>query len=101
MTDAYSAMKNLVPVFTAAELPEKLFEIDESAEFALEITDASFEWETSPPLPSDTKPGKRTKNAASSAAQEKAETQGPPSRIEDINLKVPRKQLLCVVGSVG
>lgn len=104
MVDAASALKNLVPVFVAEELPEKLFEIDEQADLALEVRDATFEWETSPP---PTAAGKRSKGnqgkkvSTSTKPDQTSQKEDPPSRIEDINLRVPRGQLLCVVGSVG
>lgn len=103
MTDALSALTNLVPVFVAEELPEKLFEIDENAELALEVRDATFEWETSPPPASGAKgsKGKTGKKASKAAVVEKTEKDDSPSRLEDINLRVPRGQLLCIVGSVG
>jgi hypothetical protein len=103
MTDALSALTNLVPVFVAEELPEKLFEIDENAELALEVRDATFEWETSPPPASGAKgsKGKSGKKAPQVVAAETSEKEDSPSRLEDINLRVPRGQLLCIVGSVG
>ncbi|KWU44771.1 ABC transporter [Rhodotorula sp. JG-1b] len=103
MTDALSALTNLVPVFVAEELPEKLFEIDEKAELALEVRDATFEWETSPPPASGAKgrKPKSGKKASKVVAAEKTEKDESPSRLEDINLRVPRGQLLCIVGSVG
>ncbi|GAA5860817.1 hypothetical protein JCM3774_003151 [Rhodotorula dairenensis] len=103
-TDAYSALKNLVPVFVAEELPEKLFEIDEQAKFALEVRDATFGWETSPPPAVSGKgsKGKFGKKATKATTPSKtSEKEDPPSRVEDINLRVARGQLLCVVGSVG
>ncbi|GAA5990991.1 hypothetical protein JCM10908_006490 [Rhodotorula pacifica] len=104
MVDASSALQNLVPAFVAEELPEKLFEIDEKAELALEVRDATFEWETSPPpaLGGKGAKGKGGKKAAKLDMQEKpAGKDDPPSRVEDVNLRVPRGQLLCIVGSVG
>ena len=103
MTDALSALTNLVPVFVAEELPEKLFEIDEKAELALEVRDATFEWETSPPPASGAKgrKPKSGKKASKVVAAEKTEKDESPSRLEDITLRVPRGQLLCIVGSVG
>lgn len=103
MTDALSALTNLVPVFVAEELPEKLFEVDENAELALEVRDATFGWETSPPPASGAKgsKGKSGKKASKAVAAEMTEKDDSPSRLEDINLRVPRGQLLCIVGSVG
>ncbi|BGP49528.1 hypothetical protein JCM10450v2_005420 [Rhodotorula kratochvilovae] len=100
MTDAYSALKSLVPVFTADELPEQLYILDEDAKLALEVKDADFEWESSAP-PSADAGGKGKGKGGSNEELELDEKVDPPSRLEGINLEVPKGQLLCIVGSVG
>ncbi|BGP33345.1 hypothetical protein JCM10296v2_005143 [Rhodotorula toruloides] len=105
MTDAYSAMQNLVPCFMADELPEELFVRDDEADLALQVKDATFVWESSAPPSSEKagkgKGGKKVKKAQEAADEKGAAVPDEPSKVEDINLEIPRGQLLCVVGSVG
>ncbi|GJN90211.1 hypothetical protein Rhopal_003210-T1 [Rhodotorula paludigena] len=111
MTDAYSALKSLVPVFTSEELPEQLYILDESSDLALKVNHADFVWESSKPPSTDadkgSKGGKGGKGKAGKVDKaekslgEKKLEEDPPSRLEDIDLEVPKGQLLCIVGSVG
>lgn len=105
MTDAYSAMKNLVPCFMADELPEELFVRDDEADVALQVKDATFVWESSAPPSSEKvgkgKGGKKAKKGEEVKSEKGTGAADEPSKVEDINLEVPRGQLLCVVGSVG
>ncbi|GEM08785.1 ABC transporter [Rhodotorula toruloides] len=105
MTDAYSAMKNLVPCFMADELPEELFVRDDKADLALQVKDATFVWESSAPPSTEKagkgKGGKKAKKEREAKSEKGAIGTDEPSRVVDINLEVPRGQLLCVVGSVG
>lgn len=100
ITDAYSACKRLVPVFLADELPEQSIQIVEETKFALEVKNASFEWESSAPL---NVTGKKdtSKNEAEAADKGELDEQEKPSRLGDISLQVPKGALVCVVGSVG
>lgn len=105
MTDAYSAMKNLVPCFLADELPEELFIRDDDAGLALKVSDATFVWESSTPPTSEKggkgKAGKKAQKEQEAKGEKEAVAADEPSRVENVNLDVPRGQLLCVVGSVG
>ncbi|GAA5907850.1 hypothetical protein JCM8208_001962 [Rhodotorula glutinis] len=106
-TDAYQALKALVPVFTADELPEQLFLVDAESKLALKVEDADFEWETSAPPVVDVgkaKGANKDKNKDEEKVGEKAglvEKVDLPSRLEGINLEVPKGHLTCIVGSVG
>ncbi|GAA5874651.1 hypothetical protein JCM8547_003948 [Rhodosporidiobolus lusitaniae] len=107
-TDAYSAMKNLVPVFTADEVPENPFDVDENADFAVKVDKASFVWESGA-TPDDwqeggkgkRKGGKKEKKAVEKEKLGEEKKVEKPSELLDIELEVPRGQLLCVVGSIG
>jgi len=102
ITDAYSACKRLVPVFLADELPEQSIQIVEETKFALEVKNASFEWESSAPIHNK---GKKARSKEEAAAAEKSRSEEKeeekPSRLDDISLQVPKGALVCVVGSVG
>lgn len=91
ITDASNAMSRLVGVFLAEDL-EETFLIDQDAKFALHVENASFEWETS-----------ANEVSAKVKVGEKREEEvvEPPSRLENIDLKIPRGALYFIVGPVG
>ncbi|GAA5895556.1 uncharacterized protein JCM6883_001546 [Sporobolomyces salmoneus] len=98
ITDAASACKRLVPVFLADELPEKTIEIVEDNKFALEVKNASFEWEAGSQPSTGKKSKKKEEENEKLAAVQKKEK---PFRLENISLSVPKGNLVCVVGTVG
>lgn len=99
ITDAYSALERLMPVFLAEELPP-IFERDDHAKYALAVEDASFEWESgSPPSEGIEKKSKKRESAKNDVAA--AEDEKPPSKVENINLRLERGELLCICGPVG
>lgn len=75
------------------------FVVDDKLDHAVIVKDASFVWEKSSSSLDSSKGSKRSRRADASITV--AEEQTEPSGIYDINLVVPRGQLLCVVGSVG
>lgn len=91
ITDASNAMDRLVGVFLAEEL-EETFLIEPSSKFALNVDNASFEWETSDSEVLDKSKG---------VEKIKEEVVEPPSRLDNIDLKVPRGALYFIVGPVG
>lgn len=96
-TDAYSAMKNLTPVFLGEELPSEPFEVDEKAEYAIKVEKGNFAWETS-----GESRGGGGKKERKEKDDEKAESEEEkPSELVDIELEVKKGELVCVVGSVG
>ncbi|GAA6015718.1 hypothetical protein JCM10207_008773 [Rhodosporidiobolus poonsookiae] len=104
--DAYSALKNLIPVYTAEELPEDRVHVEDDLPVAIKVEQASFVWETAEPPASgggrDKKGGKKAEGRKDKGAEEKKEgKEEKPSELLDINLEVARGELLCVVGSVG
>ncbi|GAA6028671.1 hypothetical protein JCM8097_007340 [Rhodosporidiobolus ruineniae] len=102
-TDAYSALTNLVPVFTAEELPAERFTVDESAPVAIKVDHADFVWEagSAPRESSGNKGKKNTKDKKGEAEKEKPLETEKPSELLDIDIEVPQGQMLAVVGSVG
>ena len=105
--DAHVALQALVPVFTADELPEQLYLLDADSKLALKVEDADFEWETSAPPAVDVAKGKGAKKDKKKDEEKVGEKAGQvekvdsPSRLEGINLEVPKGHLTCIVGSVG
>ncbi|GAA5846361.1 hypothetical protein JCM9279_001345 [Rhodotorula babjevae] len=100
--DAHVALQALVPVFTADELPEQLFLTDDTSKLALKVEDADFEWETSaPPALDVASKGKGAKKEKKKDEEKVVEKVDLPSRLEGINLEVPKGHLTCIVGSVG
>jgi len=95
ITDAASACKRLVPVFLADELPERTIQIVEDNKYALEVKNASFEWEAGSQRTGGKAKRKEEKSEKAELEEEK------PFRLEDISLSVPSGSLLCVVGTVG
>lgn len=100
ITDAYAALERLIPVFLAEELPET-FLVDENADHALVVREASFEWETA--APSESVLGKGKKKSKDDIVDEKIDVapSESPARLENISLTLPRGELLCICGPVG
>ncbi|GAA5898535.1 hypothetical protein JCM6882_007809 [Rhodosporidiobolus microsporus] len=103
--DAYSAMKNLVPVYTAEELPEEPIAVNEGADYAVKVEKADFVWESATP-PSDGK-GKKGKKGGKKDGEkgekdpEKEGAPDKPSELLGIDFTIPRGSLVAIVGSVG
>lgn len=86
--DARNAIARLSLVFHAEVMTDDPLSIDPTQEAALRATDVTFEWES---LPSqDGKP------SSSSDA-----TVAAPFQVQDVNLCVPRGNLVAIVGRVG
>ncbi|KAH8915903.1 ABC transporter [Atractiella rhizophila] len=124
-TDAWNALLRLRDVFTA-ERKQDMFVIDRSSEWAVDVRDGSFRWEASAPPVDDAKKGKgpggkgpggkgpggppaekkkwwkrEKKDANKKALPEKKENLDPPMELNNVNLQIPRGQLVAIVGPVG
>ncbi|KAI0303610.1 ABC transporter [Multifurca ochricompacta] len=108
IADARNAAGRLQECFTA-ELVSETLVIDPELKYALEINNASFTWD-SPPPDSDKDEGKKGKkrghNSPSKAerASEAKEVKNENEmlfKLKQINLKIPRGQLVAIVGAVG
>lgn len=109
IADANNAIRRLYGVFEAETLDETLVR-DDDLDAAIEVKGAAFTWDSPPPAQdSAAKRRGRTKvaRAAAVAAAEKAAEEKARSdedhvfRMRDIDLVIPRGQLVAVVGAVG
>ncbi|KAG5721936.1 ABC transporter C family member 2 [Termitomyces sp. T112] len=113
IADAANATSRLHGVFEAELLTETL-SLDRSLDVAVEITDASFTWDAPPPEEETTVKRKRpyhtaTKGSVRSARSkkctgvtEKAKTYlNKVFQVKDLNIRIPRGQLVAIVGAVG
>ncbi|KAF7330282.1 ABC protein [Mycena venus] len=109
IADGRNALNRLTRVFYAEILTDVPFVINPSQEFALDVKDVSFEWESgSKDHDSKTKDSAdKSKSTAETKAlgklkDEDADSQDdPPFRVQNINMRIPRGTLAGVVGRVG
>lgn len=85
--DAVNAFGRLQNVFNAELRSEEALHIDEDMKFALQVRDATFEWEES-------------------ASTEESEKEDPlsasaPFRVRNVTMNVQRGSLVAIVGRVG
>lgn len=106
-TDARNAFHRLTPLFEAATLAEIQQKIDSSAELAIDVRGASFSWDSPPPVEVKGKGKKkgrfgRKSGRTSPVAEAETALQVPKVfSMTDVNLQIPKGQLVAVVGSVG
>ena len=103
IADAHNAIGRLQECFTA-ELISESFQRDPKLTYAVEIENASFTWDGPPP--DEDKEGKGKKKGRRSSKQ--APVSAPNEvkeevmfKLRNIDLKIPRGQLVAVVGAVG
>ncbi|KAG6864332.1 hypothetical protein C0991_010404 [Blastosporella zonata] len=87
--DARNALNRLTPLFHAEVMEDVAFKVDPEQEYALEATDATFEWETFASQPTNSE----EKTSESETAS--------PFKVGNINMLVPRGSLVAIVGRVG
>ncbi|KAK0495417.1 ABC protein [Armillaria luteobubalina] len=92
--DARNALERLSEIFHAETMTETSFVINSQQGPALKVTDGTFEWE----LPSSIVEPDLTKLKDGASTEEVADH---PFRVTSINMEVPRKCLVAVVGRVG
>ena len=107
ITDAKNAVDRLYECFTAELISETLV-VDPELNYAVEIDNASFTWDGPPP---DQNKGKEDngKKKRLSDTHSKSEPESEPKevkkeiqfKLEHIDLRVPRGQLVAIVGAVG
>jgi ABC-type glutathione transport system ATPase component len=122
IADAANATGRLYDVFEA-ELLEKTHTVNPSLGVAIEVKGASFTWDSPPPNADESKHGKkgvfagrmmrssksRTKAQAANAEKKTTDDLGEKAKnnekgafkVRDVNMSVPRGQLVAIVGSVG
>ncbi|KAH7925483.1 ABC transporter [Leucogyrophana mollusca] len=112
IADAATACERLYGVFEAETLDDTLVQNDK-LDVALKVEGANFTWDSPPPQPEDPKKLKATARAQKGAQKGKP---GPPVvtpakkveegtahifKITDVDMEIPRGQLVAIVGAVG
>lgn len=99
-------LSSLIKVFQAPLAEGESFTIDPSQKLALEVRDATFEWEETlsakeaKEARAKSKKGKDKEPAVKDgAATPKAE--GPPFQVRNVDMLIPRGSLVAIVGAVG
>jgi ABC-type multidrug transport system fused ATPase/permease subunit len=103
IADARNAIGRLQECFTA-ELISETFEQDPELMYALEVENASFTWDSPPSDEGKERKGKkdrRTTPKPEATSEPKAVKEETLFKLKQIDLKVPRGQLVAVVGAVG
>ncbi|KAI0300742.1 ABC transporter [Russula brevipes] len=104
ITDARNAIGRLQECFTA-ELISETTERDPKLKHAVEIENASFMWDSPPPDEGKTGKGKKKDRRSSvkpePAAEPKEIKEENMFKLKDIDVRIPRGQLVAIVGAVG
>ena len=105
MADAANAISRLSDVFEAELLDDTLIQ-DPTLEFAIAVKGASFTWDSPPPDSDSVVSSKKAKPCLQSERKDsKAENAEKDDqdvfKLQDIDLHVPRGQLVAIVGAVG
>ncbi|KAH9014089.1 hypothetical protein EDB85DRAFT_2098006 [Lactarius pseudohatsudake] len=107
ITDARNAIGRLQECFTAELVSETLVK-DPNLKYAVEIDNASFTWDGPPPDLNEGKEGKGKKKSPSDPHPKPVLVSEPKKvkeeilfKLKHIDLRVPRGQLVAVVGAVG
>lgn len=112
IADAESALTRLRKVFYAELRDDIALNIDMTLDVAVKVQHATFEWEESAPQESvgamgaGKKAGYKTKKGEDikeklAGIEDERKADASPFRMRDVNLVVPRGQLVAVVGPVG
>ncbi|KAL2913381.1 hypothetical protein HK105_207126 [Polyrhizophydium stewartii] len=114
-TDAWIALGRISDLLMAQEVENGPTFLPASAdpdEIAIEVTDASFRWETPPP-PQPAEPAKRASKKLPPPDQQQQQQASSPARpdspasqaaafsLDSLTLRIPRGKLVAVVGTVG
>lgn len=108
-TDAQNALGRLTELFKAPLMDRTPIEVDLSQKLALEVRDATFEWEESlaakeakeAQARAKGKKGKGPQAGAGKAVDPKKADDALPFQARNINMLVPRGSLVAIVGAVG
>ncbi|TBU32613.1 P-loop containing nucleoside triphosphate hydrolase protein [Dichomitus squalens] len=106
-TDAQNALIRLSRLFHAdTKSPEDAFLIDEEQKVAVDVRDATFEWEESKDVvnmlsnPNEDKKDKQDKGKGTARGAETPKS-SVPFQVKDVTMAIPRGTLVAIVGSVG
>lgn len=91
LADASNAVSRLQEVFEAELVTESLA-VDPSLPHAVEVKNASFVWDVTPPDATD---------SADSSTPSKSSEPAPAFTVRNINLTIPRGSMCAIVGLVG
>lgn len=104
IADARNAIGRLQECFTA-ELISETFERDPKLAHAVEVENVSFTWDSPPPDEGKDRKGKkkdrRSTSKSAPVTEPKEVKEGALFNLKQIDFKVPRGQLLAIVGAVG
>jgi ABC-type multidrug transport system fused ATPase/permease subunit len=103
IADARNAVGRLQECFTA-ELISETFERDPELKYALEVENASFTWDSPPPDEGKERKGKmdrRTTHKPEPTSELDEVKDETLFKLDQIDFRVPRGQLLAIVGAVG
>ncbi|KAL7279088.1 hypothetical protein ACG7TL_006926 [Trametes sanguinea] len=103
-TDAQNALVRLTKVFTAeTKDPDDAFVIDPDQKLAVDVKDATFEWEESKAAAEErVKTAQKNKDKKERAGDMTISAAATgPFRVKDINMSIARGTLVAVVGAVG
>lgn len=102
IADAANAIERLYDVFEAETLDETQVH-EPGLKAAIEVEGASFTWDSPPPQIEDSKKRKRFQSKKKFAASNptKATDDNTPFKIREVDLSIPRGQLIAIVGPVG
>ncbi|KAI9461546.1 ABC transporter [Lactarius psammicola] len=107
IADARNAIGRLQECFTAELISETLVQ-DPNLKYAVEIDNASFTWDGPPPDLKESKEDKGKKKSPSDPHLEPVSESEPKEvkeevlfKLKNIDLRVPRGQLVAIVGAVG
>ena len=107
IADAQNAIGRLQECFTAELISETLVQ-DPKLKYAVEIDNASFTWDGPPPVLNESKEDKGKKKSRSDPHPKPVPVSEPKEvkeevlfKLKHIDLRVPRGQLVAIVGAVG
>lgn len=103
--DAISGLQRIQKMFLQPLRKGVPFKIDPDQEFALEVKDATFQWEMSLQVKQMQekifKAKRSEREKLKKAAAEAAKKAPPPFQVQNVNMAVPRGSLVAIVGAVG
>ncbi|PSR78986.1 hypothetical protein PHLCEN_2v7173 [Hermanssonia centrifuga] len=101
-TDAQNALVRLTKVFQAPLMDSSPFTVNPGQKMALEVRDATFEWEESLSVKEAKEAKAKAKKKGKDAAAVEAEVEdSPPFQMRNVTMLVPRGSLVAIVGAVG
>lgn len=106
IADAANAASRLYGVFEAELLTETL-SVDPTLDVAIKVTNASFTWDAPPPEEQTNAKKKRAHGVAAKGAVKSVESKKGTTvsskvfEVKDLNMRIPRGQLVAIVGAVG